>query len=228
MYKKVFLLILVLFILGGCSSKINIFNNDELKDKVANKNKIINHLEGNILNLTIYPNTEKLVVFLPKDNLTLRIKLKVPNIEDVLYLKIISNDEFNINKIIRRVEKIDKLDLNQDGFMFEPSKEKDVITLQLYMPMIYLYKSKYNLTLDYAFKRENRSIKDTISFVFIRQKYYPTLDKNGYEIPKYATLKQYCKDSKQDLSIEFYNQIDMLNSNRVDEKLKNKLRGLCR
>ena len=92
MYKKIIFLILILFIFDSCSSKVNIFNNDELKEKVANKNKIINHLEGNILNLTTYPDTEKMVVVLPKDNLTLRIKVKVPNIEDVLYLKIISND----------------------------------------------------------------------------------------------------------------------------------------
>jgi hypothetical protein len=227
MYKSILLAVITVFIATGCFSTGNVFKFGELDNDVANQDQIINNHNGSILALETTSDTEVMTVILPKDDLTLRIRITAPNIEDVLYMNIVSNDDFKINKIIRRVSDISELDLEQDGWVFEPSIEKNVIILQLYLPSIYLYTTQFRPTLNFSYKRSSRSLQDSIKFNFIRQNYYATHDDNGHEIAKYGTLEKYCEDTSNGVSENFLNQIDLVNKKRVGDELENKLRGVC-
>jgi len=225
--KSIIISILFGILFSGCfSANLNILKVDELDKKVASE-KGINNFKGNILDLTVEPNVENVFVVLPKEDMTVRVKIKIANIEDVLYMNIIDDSDFKINKILKRVSNLDELSLNQDGWMFEPSIEKGVITLQLYLPAIYLYSTKYNPKLLFSYKRSSRAVQDSIQFHFIREQYYPSQDKDGHEIPVYTDLADYCQTTGKDVSPTYLEQIDRLNSNRVDQNLKDKLRGLC-
>jgi len=227
MLKYISIAIFTIFIFSGCFSTKNILKTDELGDDVANQDKIINNLQGSILTIATTADTEVMSVVLPKDDLTLRIKIRIPNVEDVLYMNIVSNDDFKLNKLIRRVESFKELNPNQDGWFFEPSVEKNVVTLQLYLPAIYLYKTQFRPKLNFAYKRSERALQDSIQFNFIRQQYYPTHDDNGYEVAKYGSLSDYCLETGKGVNTNFYNEIDMLNKNRVSSDLKDELRGIC-
>lgn len=228
MYKNIILTVLTIVIFSGCFSvSTNLLRFGELDNDVANQEEIVNNFEGTILKVETSPDTENLSVILPKDNMTVRVRVKVANIEDVLYMNIVSNDEFKIDKIIRRVSSLDELDLDQDGWIFEPSVEKGVVTLQLYLPSIYLYSSQYNPTLLFAYKRNSRSMQESIKFNFIRQYYFPTHDEDGKEIAAYGGLEKYCLEGGKNLGEEFNLQIENLNNNRVEQELKTKLEGIC-
>jgi len=227
MYKNIILIVFTIFTLSGCFSATNLLNFDELGDDVANKGEIINNLNGSVLTIETSSDTESMSIVLPKDDITMKIRVKVPNVEDVLYMNIVSTDGFKINKLIRRVGNLTELDLNQDGWVFEPSVEKDIVILQLYLPSIYLYTTQFRPTLNFSYKRSSRSLQDTIKFNFIRQKYYPTHDSTGYEVARYGDWDKYCEETGNGISENFINQIDLLNKIRVSDEEKDKLRGIC-
>ena len=227
MYKNILVMIFAIFMLSGCFSTANILNFDELGDDVANKGEIVNNLEGSILTIETSPDTESISIVLPKDDITMKIRVKVPNIEDILYMNIVSNDGFNINKLIRRVGDLQELDINQDGWVFEPSVEKDVVILQLYLPSIYLYTTQFRPTLNFSYKRSGRSLQDTIKFNFIRQQYYSTHDTTGYEVAKYGDWDKYCIETGNGVSENFTKQINLINKTRVNDEEKDILRGIC-
>ena len=226
MKKNILLAVIIAVLFSGCFSS-NVLRFGELDSDVANKGEIINNFEGNILKLDVPEDIERLSILIPKDNLTLRLKIKVANIEDVLYMNITDNSNFAINKLLKRVSNLDELDLQQDGWMFEPSIEKGVITLQLFLPEIYLYNTQYNPKLLFSFKRSSRAVQESIQFNFIKQHYFPSKDDDGYEIAKFDDLKNYCKQTGKGLSEQYLEQIDKLNPNRVNNDLKQTLRGIC-
>jgi len=227
MYKNIIITTVIALFLNGCIST-NIFKFGELDNNVANKKNIINNFEGKTLTIDLSSNIETLSVILPKDNMTVILRLKIPNIEDVLYMNISDGSGFKINKLIRRVSSLNQLDKQQDGWVFEPSEEKGIIKLQLFIPEIYLYNSQYNPKLMYSFKRGSRSVQDSIKMNFIRQNYYVSHDKNGHEQPNYTTLNNYCKKTSTSVSDNFNTQINQLNKNRVDGTFIEELKGVCK
>ncbi len=227
MYKHIILLVTFIAVFTGCMSTKNLLTTDELGDYVANQGEIKSSLIGSVLEIKTTADTESMSVVLPKDNLTLRIKIAIPNVEDILYMNITTDDDFKLNKLIRRVSNFNELDPNEDGWVFEPSIEKNVVTLQLYLPAIYLYTTQFNPILHFAYKRSARSLQDSIAFHFIKEQYFPTFDKQGHEIAQYADLETYCAKTGNAPSQEFLDQIDQLNPNRIDQETKNKLRGIC-
>ncbi len=226
MVKNILLIALSAILLSGCFSS-NLLRFGELDSDVANKGTIINNFEGNILNLEVKEDTEAMNILLPKDNLTLRLKIKVSNIEDVLYMNLVDKSGFKINKIAKRVSSLDQLNVTQDGWMFEPSLEKGVVTLQLYLPEMYLYKTIFSEDLLFSYKRSGRSVQESIKFNFIRQRYFPTKDDNGYEVPAYNDLKEYCNATDKGLSLEYLDQVEKLNTNRLKADFKKTLKGIC-
>lgn len=226
MYKNILIVVLSTFLLTGCF-KSNILLFGELDEQVANEGKIINNFDGTVLNIETTPDTEIVSVVLPKDDLTLRVRIKVANIEDVLYMNLESTGSFAINKLIRRVSSLDELDLQQDGWVFEPSVEKGVITLQLYLPSVYLYNSIFNTKLLFSYKRSSRALQESIKFHFIKQKYYVSQNDDGFEIPQYTSPEKYCEEVNGALNDNFYTQIEQLNINRVQQETIDKLKGMC-
>jgi hypothetical protein len=226
MYKNIILFGLMILFSGCVSTNINILKFGELDDPVAKKD-IKNNFISKVLHLTASGDTESLTVLMPKDDMTVLLELKIPNIEDVLYINIVDESDFKINKLIRRVSDVMTLDNEQDGWSFEPSVKKGIITLQLWIPQIYLYNGQYNPKLIYSFKRDGRALQDSITLHFVRQKYYPSLDANDQEIGKFGTLKEYCKATGVDVSSTYLQQLGQLNSNRISEEFKTKLREIC-
>ncbi|MCK5294089.1 MAG: hypothetical protein KAJ49_05505 [Arcobacteraceae bacterium] len=227
MYKNIIFTILTIFVFTGCFSEKNLVIFDELGDDVANQGKIIDNLSGSILTVYTSSDTESMSMVLPKDDLTIRIKIEIPNVEDILYMNIVSTDDFKINKLLRRVSTLNELSTNQDGWTFEPSVEKDVVILQLYLPSIYLYTTQFRPTLNFSYKRSARSLQESIKFNFIKQSYYATHNEDGYEVPKYGNLDEYCAETDNVVSETFLNQIELLNKNRISDDTKDKLRGIC-
>ena len=226
MFRNILTAGFIALFFSACVST-NLLRFGELDNDVANQGEIINNFNEDILTIEAQEDIETISVILPKDDMTVRVKIKVANIEDVLYMNIVDHSEFNINKLIRRVSDLNELDINQDGWMFEPSIEKGIVTLQLYLPSVYLYNSKFSPQLLFSYKRGSRALQESIQFNFIRQQYYPAHDENGYEIAQFGTLEKYCEGTGDGISENFLNQIDQLNSNRIDEKTINKLKGLC-
>lgn len=226
MYKNIFIIALVTVFFSGCLST-NLLRFGELDKDTANKDEIINNFEGSVLKLDVPEDIERMTVLVPKDNLTLRLKIKVANIEDVLYMNLVDSSEFAVNKLIKRVSSLNELELNQDGWMFEPSVEKGVIILQLYLPEIYLYNSQYNPNLLFSYKRSSRALQESIQFNFVKQHYFPSKDEDGYEVAKFDDLKVYCEQTGKGVSEEYLDQIEKLNPNRTNDDLKSTLRGIC-
>jgi hypothetical protein len=222
MKKSIYIFITALFVMlvsSGCSTKTQ----SELGVKVAKK-EFINHFTSDVYTVYTSEDLQSVVVYLPKDTTTVRIKMKVANLEDVVYMKLVDESPFNIDKILRRVDDINKLGLEQDGYMFEPSVEKDIVTLQIYVPSIYLYDSKYQPKLVYAYKRDLRVLQDKVNFSFLRKK-YSVVEKDSKEYPRYTNIKEYCKDNK--ISKEYFDQLDQVNTIRVDEEFIKELREQC-
>ncbi len=226
MKKNVFLLVFTVLFFNACISS-NLLRFGELDNDTANKGEIINNFQGNILPIEVSTDTESMSIILPKDDMTIQMKIQVANIEDVLYMNLIDKGEFQINKLIRRVSSLDELDDKQDGWVFEPSVEKGVITLQLYLPSIYLYTSQFNPKVLFSYKRSSRSLQEAIQFNFIRQQYYPTKDDDGHEIGKFGNLEKYCEETGNSVSEEFLGQIEQLNKNRATTETIENLKGLC-
>jgi len=222
---------LVIFILlfTGCGKKMFVI--DKLRNNTANTTQITNYLEGNILTISLPEDIENLVSYLPKDNMTVRLRLSIPNIEDVVYISIKADNEFNINKLLIRANSKDDLDanLNKDMFLFEPSKEQDIVIVQLYMPSVYLYNNLHNLKVEYAYKRDLRVLQDSLNANFIRFRYYvkdiKKYDDIEAETPQYTNQKDFCVDNGLDQT--FLDQVNNLNTNRVDKEVISKLKGMC-
>jgi len=144
-----------MMVLVGCAKKNVSLLDKPVKDEY-NKN-IINHFTKNIIDIKLAPDTEEFAMYLPKDSVTVRFDLKVSNIEDVLYIKLNDDGEFNNSRVLKRVNDINKLKQDQSGFVFEPSIKKGVVTIQLFVPVLYLSKNSYTPTLIYSYKRASKS-----------------------------------------------------------------------
>jgi len=230
MYKNIIASILVAAVMTGCLSP-NLLRFGELDSDIANEDNIKNNLQGNILTISTSPDTESMTVVLPKNNLTVRVKVAIPNVEDILYMNIKSLGEFKIDKLVRRVSKLELLDDTQDGWIFEPSVEKNMVTLQLYLPSIYLYKNHFELNLDFAYKRDSRSLRDEIKLNFIKQQYYVIHNEkdNDYQHPMYGDWDEYCEaTTNSNIDPKIDQQIKDLNKNRVDEEIVTTLKSICK
>ena len=64
-----------------------------------------------------------------------------------------------------------QLGYEQDGFMYEPSVEKNVVTLQIYVPSIYIYNGAFKPKLVFSFKRNARSVQESVNMYFLRDIY---------------------------------------------------------
>jgi hypothetical protein len=205
----------------------NISKEDLLIKKVANVNGAKNSFSQDVFKMFLTDDIEDVAVYLPKDTMTLRLMLEVANIEDVVYMKLIDDSGFSIDKVLRRVDDINKLGLNQDGYVYEPSILKNIVTLQLYIPSIYLYKNIYKPKLVFSFKRNARSIQESINFAFMKERLSVIEDKNGFEKPFYSNVKEYCKHHNK-IDAPFNAQLQQINTQRVDEDFITELRSLCK
>jgi hypothetical protein len=227
MLKNIIVFLVVLFIFGGCGAS-NLLKFGELDKAVAQNDKPVRNLfNDRVLSVDVPEDIEDLSIYLPKKSTTVRLKLNIANIEDVLYMKLTDESDFNVNKLLKRVSDIEELGLEQDGFMFEPSVQKDVIILQIYVPSIYLYDNSYEPMLTFSFKRSSRAVQEKIKFYFVRQYYYVTNNEEDQEVPAYGNLAEYCEKVELGAPQEFTNELEKLNQNRVGEEFRTKLQGIC-
>ena len=234
--KKLFLIVLpIVVMLGliGCSSnKIN-----PLDKEVAVPTGYLNHYNTPYYEISTSEDIEDVVAYLPKDTTTVRLKMKVSNLEDVIYMKLITEDGYEIDKILRRVEDMKMLGYEQDGYMYEPSVEKNVVTLQIYVPSIYIYNGAFKPKLIFSFKRNARSIQESINFYFLRDIYtvskvvipsINTEEKNAtIEQPAYMTLSDFCASSRK-ADDDFFTQIVKVNENRIDIETIKDIENSCK
>ena len=223
--KRIFLHILlivsaVLFL--GCSSKVEY----SLDRNVAKSSGFVNHYDKPYYEVTTEQDIEDLAVYLPKDTTTIRLKMKVSNLEDVIYMKLVTDDTYEMDKILGRVEDIKDLGYEQDGYMYEPSIEKNIVTLQIYVPSIYLYNGVYKPRLVFSFKRNSRSIQERVQLAFVKH-IYSVSEENSEENPMYSTLSDYCAASNK-ASEDFFNQIVKVNENRVYLETIKEIENSCR
>lgn len=224
--KKLFILcsISVLLLITGCST----VSESSLKENVGKKDNFINHYNKPYFEVTTSEDIEDVVVYLPKSTTTVRLKMKVSNLEDIIYMKLVTEDGYEIDKVLRRVEDIKSLGYEQDGYMYEPSVEKNVVTLQLYIPNIYLYNGVYKPTLVFSFKRNARSVQEIVKLYFAKQMYTVSTDNNlSEEKPAYMTLSDYCEKSNR-AGDDFFTQINRVNENRIDLDLIKEIESSCR
>jgi len=220
------LLVSILFLLNGCSTKI--FQEvDKLQQPVANIKNATNHFTSNTYDLFLNEDIEDVSVYLPKNTTTLRVMIEIANIEDVVYMKLIDDSSFSIDKVLRRVENIDKLGYEQDGYVYEPSVLKNIIVLQLYVPSIYLYNNLYKPKLVFAFKRNSRTIQEKMNFYLIKQRLSSVVKDEKYEVPFYSNVKEYC-DHNNTLENSFSVELSEVNEERVDEEFVTELKRLCK
>ena len=210
--KKIFLNTLVavsavLFV--GCSTKAEY----SLDKPVAKQSGFVNHYDKPYYEIFTRADVEDVAVYLPKDTTTIRLKMKVSNLEDVIYMKLVTDDMYEIDKILRRVENIKDLGYEQDGYMYEPSIEKNIVTLQIYVPSIYLYNGIYKPRLIFSFKRNSRSVQEKVQLAFVKH-IYSVSNEDSVENPIYSTLSDYCEASHK-ASEDFFNQIVKVNENRI-------------
>ena len=220
--KKFYLLSAALlgFLLSGCSSTSY---NQELVQNVG-KTEFVTHYTTPTFTIHTSEDVESVVAYLPEDTTTIRIKMKVANLEDIVYMKLVDESSFSIDKVLRRVDDMQKLGLEQDGYMYEPSVEKNIITMQVFVPSVYLYNSKYQPKLVYAYKRNSRVLQDSIKLTFLKKR-YSIHHENHMEYPSYTNVEEYCKNNT--ISKEYFDQLFELNTNRVDEEFVKELRALC-
>lgn len=193
----------------GCSTK----NPYSLDKKVAHERGFINYFDKPYYEVHTDQGIEDLAVYMPKDTTTVRLKMKVSNIEDVIYMKLVTEDGYEIDKILRRVEDIKDLGYEQDGYMYEPSVEKNVVTLQIYVPSVYIYNGIYKPKLIFSFKRNSRSIQERVQLAFVKH-IYSVSNEDSEENPKYWTLSDYCAASNK-ADKEFFEQIVKVSENRI-------------
>jgi len=207
-------------VMAGCSATSY---QGELGKDVA-KTEFTNHYNTPAYVVHTSEDVENVVVYLPKDTTVVRLKMKVANLEDIVYMKLVDESPFAIDKVLRRVENIDQLGLGQDGYMYEPSVEKNIITLQVFVPAVYLYKSAYKPKLVYAYKRNARVLQDSVELTFLKKRYY-VYHKEGMEYPAYGDVAKYCENNSMEK--EYFDQLFEVNTNRVDEEFIKELRALC-
>jgi hypothetical protein len=224
-FVKVLPLIALIF-LSGCSTKVFV-KKDELAPKVGLSKEYKNSFTKDVFDIFTSEDIEDVSVYLPKDSMTVRIFMRVANIEDVIYMKLVDDSAFEVDKVLRRVEDISKLGLKQDGYVYEPSVLKNVVTLQLYIPSIYLYENLYKPKLIFSFKRNSRSVQEKVNLYFMKHKLSVIQDKeSGYEKPFYSNIKEYCKKGNK-LDGDFISQIDKVNTNRIDTEFLEEIKILC-
>lgn len=223
MKKSLYILLMFLaLIFSGCSSKkISL-----LDKKVAQSSGFMNHYDKPYYEVLTSQGIEDLAIYLPKDTTTIRLKMKVSNLEDVIYMKLVSFGMFEIDKVLRRVENIKDLGYEQDGYMYEPSVEKDMVTLQIYVPSIYLYNGIYKPKLVFSFKRNSRSIQEKVQLAFVKQK-YTVVYEDSREKPKYLTISEFCEASNKE-DDEFFKQLSEVNQNRVYVDTIKDIENLCK
>ncbi|SFV75278.1 hypothetical protein MNB_SM-3-6 [hydrothermal vent metagenome] len=221
-YKMIFMSVLLFF--SGCASKI-LQEKDPLAKPVGLAPTYKNYFTKDVFEIFTSPQTEDVMVYLPKNTMTIRVMMSITNIEDILYMKLVDDGDFAIDKVLRRVDDIKKLGVQQDGYMFEPSILKDKVVLQIYVPAVYVYKNLYKPTLVYSYKRDGRSIQDKIHFYFIKERLADDINKSS-EKPVYLDVKEYCKNHQ--IEPQFKLQIDQINRNRVDSEFLGELKKLCK
>ncbi len=213
-----------MFMILGCST----VPVDVLSKDVALNDGYVNHFDKPYYEITTSEDIEDVAMYLPKDTMTIRLKLKVSNLEDIIYMKLVTEDGYEIDKILRRVEDIATLGYEQDGYMYEPSIEKNVVTLQIYVPSIYLYNGSYNPQLIFSFKRNSRSIQESVQFYFMKQLYLVSKENDKKEErPSYSNLSDYCQSSNKANS-EFFIQMQKVNDNRIDLETIKDIESSCR
>ena len=225
--KKLFLTILpivIMFGLVGCTTK----KVNPLDKEVAVPKAYLNHYNTPYYEISTSQDIEDVVVYLPKDTTTVRLKMKVSNLEDIIYMKLITEDGYEIDKILRRVGDMKQLGYEQDGYMYEPSVEKNVVTLQVYVPSIYIYNGAFKPKLVFSFKRNARSVQENVQLYFLRDIYTVSKDSNNsFEEPKYTTLSDLCAAS-QKADDDFFTQIATVNDNRIDIETIKDIENSCR
>ena len=225
--KRLFLIVLpivIAFGLVGCSSnKVN-----PLDKEVAVPKGYLNHYNTPYYEISTSEDIEDVVAYLPKDTTTVRLKMKVSNLEDIIYMKLITEDGYEIDKILRRVGDMKQLGYEQDGYMYEPSVEKNVVTLQVYVPSIYIYNGAFKPKLVFSFKRNARSVQENVQLYFLREIYTVSKENNSsFEEPKYTTLSDLCAASKK-ADDDFFAQIATVNENRIDIETIKDIENSCK
>ena len=225
--KKIILIVLTIAIslgLVGCTT--NVVN--PLDKEVAVPKGYINHFDKPYYEITTSEDIEDVVVYLPKDTTTIRLRMKVANLEDVIYMKLVTEDGYEIDKIIRRVSEMKQLGYEQDGFMYEPSVEKNIVTLQVYVPSVYIYNGIYRPKLIFSFKRNSRSVQESVQLNFLRHIYTVSKENNDtQERPSYSSLSDYCEASKK-ADADFFTQVVTINENRIDLETIKEIENSCK
>lgn len=234
--KKLLLSILsivIAFGFFGCSK----INPNSLERKVAVEKDYVSHYTTPYYEVSTSQDIEDVVVYMPKDTTTIRLRMKVSNLEDIIYMKLVTEDGYEIDKILRRVEDIKKLGYKQDGYMYEPSVEKNVVTLQIYVPSIYIYNGAFKPKLIFSFKRNGRSVQERVSMYFLREIYNVSeviipaknIEENNtsIEVPSYSTLSDLCAASKG-ADDDFFKQIVKVNENRIDLETIKDIENSCK
>ena len=213
-----------MFMMLGCASK----EVDPLDTAVAVPQGYKNNFATPYYEVTIPKDIEDVMLYLPKDTTTVRLKMQIANLEDMIYMKLTTEDGFEIDKILRRVEDIKQLGYEQDGYMYEPSVEKNVVTLQIYVPSIYIYNGVYKPKLTFSFKRNSRSVQEKVQLYFARQIYSVTNENvHKQEKPLYTVLHEYCTQKKK-VAKEFFTQMEKVNTNRIDLETIKDIEASCR
>lgn len=216
--------ILLTLVFSGCSS----IHKNNLTKYVGKKEGYVNHYNQSFYEITTNEDIEDVVVYLPKNTTTIRLKMKVSNLEDVIYMKLVTEDNFEIDKILRRVENLKMLGYKQDGYYYEPSIEKNIVTLQVYIPSAYVYEGIYKPKLVFSFKRNSRSVQEIVNLNFIKKVFTVVNDtEKKLEVPRYKLLIDDCKSSKVH-SVDFLYQLDAVNRNRIDEETIEGIKRTCK
>jgi len=222
MFKNSIILLSILFF-TACSGKKDVDN--RLNKSIIVKDNYINHFKEDYLVIDLSEDIEELITYLPKANINVRIRLHIANIEDVLYVKLIDDSEFAINKLIRRVADIAFLSKGIDGFIYEPSIEKNILILQLYIPHIYMYNGSYKPKLLLSYKRNSRAVQESIQLNFAYQN-YEVQNNDDEQTPSYLDVKTFCENGNN-IEPRFLEDIDRLSKQRDLGEVKTKLRRLC-
>jgi len=217
---------IVIGLINGCS----IIQDDvlNLEEDVGNSSEYVNHYDKPYFEITTSEDIEDVVAYLPKETTTVRVKMKISNLEDIIYMKLVTEDGYEIDKILRRVEDIKLLGYKQDGYLYEPSVEKNVVTLQIFVPSIYLLEGIYKPKLVFSFKRNARSVQEVVQFNFAKHIYAITKENElKQEAPAYVTLKDYCSKAQTPNS-DFFVQMSNVNENRLDIDTIKDIENLCK
>ena len=222
-YITLLFLTITLAIVSGCSST----NQNALAKPVAIKSGFINHFTAPYYQINTTEDIEDVVAYLPKETTAVRLNMKISNLEDIIYMKLVTEDDFVMDKILRRVDDIKKLGYKQDGYSYEPSMQKDHVILQVYVPSIYLYNGVYKPKLVLSFKRNSRSVQQNVNLYFSKKVYTVTQDKIQHEKPLYLNISDYCKEFKE-INGDFFTQLTDVNEERIDRDTIKDIENSCK